>query len=186
MKQFELWLDESGKFADSESQKEEIYSFLGGVLVEKAALKKLNLSTFLYDSSLNHAMNMSPDKKKQYVIPRLIEFKSQANARYIFFENLEWHGDGDNRQLYLQILSEGLVQLTQLLEAKYGDIRLDIIIASRLAQKGTEKFVHIEEAEYKAAFANTLKNSEVRYRSGTDTVKAGVRRSLFTMKRQKL
>ena len=69
MKQFELWLDESGKFADSESQREETYSFLGGVLVEKAAIKNFNFSSILNDDSLNHAMNMTPNQKKQYVIP---------------------------------------------------------------------------------------------------------------------
>ena len=168
MKQFELWLDESGKFADSESQREEIYSFLGGVLVEKAAIKNFNFSSILNDDSLNHAMNMTPNQKKQYVIPKLIEFKNQTDARYIFFENIEWQGNGDNRQLYLQILSEGLVQLTQLLEAKYGDIRLNIIIASRVARKGIEERVHIQESEYKRSFTTSLKTSEVSYRSGTD------------------
>lgn len=69
---------------------------------------------------------------------------------------------------YLQILSEGLVQLTQLLEAKYGDIRLDIIIASRVARKGIEERVHIQESEYKRSFTTSLKTSEVSYRSGTD------------------
>mgnify|MGYP003085384186 CR=1 FL=1 len=138
------------------------------MLVEKAAIKNFNFSSILNDDSLNHAMNMTLNQKKQYVIPKLIEFKNQTDARYIFFENIEWQGNGDNRQLYLQILSEGLVQLTQLLEAKYGDIRLNIIIASRVARKGVEERVHIQESEYKRAFTTSLKTSEVSYRSGTD------------------
>ena len=111
-------------------------------------------------------MNMTLNQKKQYVIPKLIEFKNQTDARYIFFENIEWQGNGDNRQLYLQILSEGLVQLTQLLEAKYGDIRLDIIISSRVARKGIEELVQIKESEYKTAFIKSLETSEVSYRTG--------------------
>lgn len=58
------------------------------------------------------------------------------------------------------------MQRTQLLEAKYGDIRLDIIIASRVDRKGIEELVQIKESKYKTAFTKSLETSEASYRTG--------------------
>ncbi|MTB64578.1 hypothetical protein GGG87_06180 [Streptococcus sp. zg-86] len=161
MKQFQLWLDESGCF-DETSDSRDLYSFVGGVLVETEKSSQIDLKTFLSSKEYNHAMTLDMKAKKEYVIPKLLDFKKYTDARYIFFENIEYYGNGDNRLLYLQVLSEGLLQLTQLLEAKYGPIKLAIIIASRLAQKGDEKLVHITEEEYVRCFRKLLHDKQER------------------------
>ncbi|TWS95560.1 hypothetical protein [Streptococcus sp. sy018] len=161
MKQFELWLDESGKF-DETSNSKELYSFVGGVLVDKEQIKHIDFSLLLNNSQYNHAMTLSPKQKKQYVFPKLIELKKQTNARYVYFENIEYLGTGDNRELYLQVMAEGLLQLVQLLEAKYGNVHLNITIASRVAQKDGQDFVHIKEEEYSQTFREVLKQRKER------------------------
>lgn len=161
MRRFELWLDESGRF-DETKDSTEMYSFVGGALVEKEKAVQIDLVSLLDNKEYNHAMNLFPNQKKKYVFPKLLEFKKLTNARYIYFENIEYTGTGDNRELYLQVMSEGLLQLIQLLEARYGAVELSIIIASRVAQKDGKDFVHIEESEYCRAFKNLLQANQAR------------------------
>lgn len=161
MKHFELWLDESGKFEDTK-ELQELHSFVGGVLVEKEAADQVDMELLLDNEQFNHAMNLYPNQKKKYVFPKLVEFKEKTQARYVYFENIELFGNGDNRDLYLQVMAEGLLQLTQLLEAKFGPIELSIIIASRVAKKDDRPFVHITEDEYRRVFNALLSRNKER------------------------
>lgn len=62
MKQFEVWLDESGRFDDT-PYVEDLYSFIGGVLIAKKDITKIPFSKLLKDKKLNHAMELSSKEK---------------------------------------------------------------------------------------------------------------------------
>lgn len=162
MKQFELWLDESGAFEESTPTKE-LYSFVGGVLLEKGKVDIAMLDTILSNESFNHAMTLSMKQKRDYVLPKLLEFKLASHSRLVYFENIEYFGNGDNRDLYLQIMSEGLLQLMQLLEAQFGPVNLSVTIASRTAQKdGSIDRIRISEDEYRRTFEELLAENQRR------------------------
>lgn len=162
MKRFELWLDESGKFNEKPGLQEELYSFIGGVLLASDDLSELHLDEFLTDKAANHAMNMSPTEKKAYVLPVLHQIWESLPIQYVYFENIEYFGQNNNRQLYLDMMAEGILQLVQFLEANHGSIHLSIVIASRLAQKGEARLVHITEKEYQSAFQRALEANQRR------------------------
>lgn len=155
MKRFEVWLDESGAFFDNSST-DELYSFLGGVLIEGEKVVTIQWSKLLTEQVLNHAMEMTNRQKKAYVLPVLQQFKQESKSYFVYFENIEYKGVGDNRALYLEIFAEGVLQLLQFLEAKYGGVQLDMIVASRTTQgKG-----HIKEEEYQAVFDQLVKEKQ--------------------------
>lgn len=152
MKAFQLWLDESGSFED-DTIKGRVCSFVGGVLIEQEKASEVRFGQLLPDSTLNHAMEMTMKQKKEYVIPALKKLKMDYATNFVFFENIAFKGKGNARELYLKLLSEGLLQLIQLLEAKFGSVKLDILIASRTAiDAKTNSYAHIKPEEYKRVF----------------------------------
>ena len=157
MKQFEVWLDESGRFDDT-PYVEDLYSFIGDVLIAKKDITKIPFSKLLKDKKLNHAMELSSKEKKSLVLPILKDFKQASQSQFLFFENIEYKGIGDNRALYLEIFAEGVLQLLQYLESKYGSIQLDLTVASRT----TPSQGHISENEYTSYFNRLLDDRKAR------------------------
>lgn len=143
MKRFEVWLDESGAFYDT-LDSTDIYSFVGGILIESGKIKNISWDILLPDSSLNHAKDLSGSQKRSRLLPILTQFKQSSQAQFVFFENIEYTGSGDNQALYLEILTEGILKLLQYLESRYGCVQLDMTIASRT----TPEQGHIDEAKY--------------------------------------
>ena len=114
IKRYELWLDESGQFKQESELKEKNLkpSFVGGILVEKSMLGKIPFDEMI-DENRNHAMNVTDSDKREYILPVLECLKDEYNARQVFFENADYEDDKSNRQLYLRIIAEGLLQLLQ-------------------------------------------------------------------------
>lgn len=132
IKRYELWLDESGQFKqETELKKKNLKpSFVGGVLIEKSMLGRI-LFDEMIDGNRNHAMNVTDSDKREYILPVLERLKNEYNARQVFFENADYEDGKSNRQLYLRIIAEGLLQLLQTLNAQNQSIVLDVIIAQR-------------------------------------------------------
>lgn len=129
VRKFELWLDESGDFKnDSNTSKNP--SLVGGVLIEKGTLTDDNIRTIL-KSDFIHSNEIKREIFGSYALKVLNDIKDQ-NGQLIIFENKERLEVVDGSTTYLNILSEGIIQLLQLLSAKYGYIELEILIAVRL------------------------------------------------------
>ncbi len=131
-KEYELWLDESGQFVNEKDLKTKNRnpSLVGGFLVEKSMVDKIPYETII-DTSRNHAMNLTNNDKKEYVLPILERMHTEFGATQVFFENAEYAEGKSGRQLYLRILAEGLLQLLQSLNAQYESVRISVIIAQR-------------------------------------------------------
>ena len=131
-KVYELWLDESGQFVNEKELKNRNQkpSLVGGLLVEKAIAETIPYDE-LIDSQRNHAMHLSNNDKKEYVLPVLERMKEQYKARQVFFENAEYADAKTGRQLYLRIIAEGLLQLMQTLNAQSESVNLSVLIAQR-------------------------------------------------------
>lgn len=133
MKAFELWLDESGDFKN-EIQKKTRHqnpSLIGGILIEKERANNIDFRNII-DDSLNHATEMDNSTKERYVLPILETFAAPPfNARQIFFENAAFEDMENNKQLYLRMMAEGLLQLLVRLNSLYESVSLDVLIARR-------------------------------------------------------
>lgn len=141
-KKFELWLDESGNF-ESDYNTSWNPSLVGGVLVEKYAFDKTKVSEILGRKEVHSVDEKDPEYQVE-VLQRIVE----NGGDLIIFENAERLKIVDSTITYLNIMSEGIIQLIQLLTAEHGAVELDILKAVRKDMVKTE-FSLIDETEYR-------------------------------------
>lgn len=147
-RKYELWLDESGKFEDGEAKRaQENPSLIGGVLVEKDIVEHIKFDE-LVSKENNHATEMNKQKKKQYLLETLEKVKKDYHAKLFYIENPNYEYEKSNRQLYLRMMAEGLLQLMQVLNAENESVELDVIIAQRQDVTAQKDRRRIDEKEY--------------------------------------
>lgn len=139
MKDFDLWLDESGDFRpESQSNRHRIPSLVGGVLLEKDTVSMEELGKIVSQKQINpenaHAMDFDSAFKREVQLPALQDIV-QKGGKLVYFENMERLDDYSHIELYLRLLASGLTQLIQKLAAEYTEFSLSIVIA----QKGVPK-----------------------------------------------
>ncbi len=147
-KRYELWLDESGDFI-GEKQKQSINknpSLVGGILIDASKVINVDYDKLIGNSG-GHACEMDPDWKVSVVLPALAQLQKKHKARQVFFENMEYEDEESNRQLYLRIITEGILQLLLELDAVNESVELSVIIAQRqdVQAKANHKRIRIEE-----------------------------------------
>lgn len=135
MKEFELWLDESGDFMpQSQTDMRHSPSLVGGILSRKGSIQQADLSAIVSQGIIDpydaHGMNFTNALKRQIILPAL-EVVVSRGARLVYFENRERIANDSHRELYLRLLASGITQLTQMLAAAYGEISLYIVIAEK-------------------------------------------------------
>lgn len=171
---YELWLDESGEF-QHEQEKRDLHrlpSLVGGILLERSRARQLEaeLDTLL-DPERTHATELTAGAKRNYVLPVLETLRRDYGARQVFFENAEYEDGTSNRQLYLRVIAEGLIQLVQLLSAREGAVDLQITIARRMDVQTTPENRLIAPEEYRQELMAVYdrKRAEHRVRFHPDT-----------------
>ena len=132
MANYELWIDESGDFKDEmgKKQRRQNPSLIGGILIKQQDIAAINFSTLL-DSERNHATELSGEDKVNYVLPVLESLVENYHATPVIFENTKYVDLDNNRELYLRMMAEGLLQLLLRLNAVYEDVKLNVLIARR-------------------------------------------------------
>ena len=159
-RKYELWLDESGRFEDEEAKRvKENPSLIGGVLVEKDIVENIRFDKLISKEN-NHATEMDRQKKKQYLLETLEKVKKEYHAKLFYIENPNYEYEKSNRQLYLRMMAEGLLQLMQVLNAENESVELDVIIAQRqdvMAQKDRRR---IGEEEYVRLLQKFIENKK--------------------------
>ena len=137
MREYELWLEESGDFEpDSQTRKTRSPSIVGGVLIEKGRLSDdeiRRLANPVPGAGVPHAVDMK-DKVESVILPAL-ETLCAHGGKLVYFENRERISHLGNRELYCRVLAAGLLQLTQYLSAA-GPFALDAFVAVRYAPDG--------------------------------------------------
>lgn len=160
MKSFELWLDESGDFCDVRGSSKPT-SLIGGVLMDRKTALAEEWKAILSREHYDHATEMKKEEKADYVLPAMEQLIRDYRAQPVYFENKEREGHGDNRELYLRIMAEGILQLLQKLDATYGGVELDIVIATRVAQSQNKaEYKHIKDTEYLNSLRAAIKMKE--------------------------
>ncbi|GKU24343.1 hypothetical protein CFOLD11_11690 [Clostridium folliculivorans] len=138
---FELWIDESGDFLSDISNKRLNPSLVGGVLIEQGIVDetiagKILNRDFVHFNEENGQLNIE-------VLRKVAEYK----AEFVVFENKERLLVIDSDTTYLNILSEGIIQLLLFLSAKYGDFELNVLVATRKNTTAGKGILSEEEYE---------------------------------------
>ena len=137
MREYELWLDESGDFEpDSQTRKTRYPSIVGGVLISKGRFSNDEIRCLANpapNGEAPHAVDMK-DQIEPVILPAL-ETLHARGGKLVYFENRERIRHLNNRELYCRVLAAGLLQLTQYLSAA-GPFTLDVTVAVRYAPDG--------------------------------------------------
>lgn len=168
-KVFELWLDESGEFQnEKELQRRQFKpSLIGGFLVEQERVDEIAFDA-LIDEERTHAMHFANSDKRDYVLPILEKMQKEYGAKEVFFENLEYEDAATNRQLYLRIMSEGLLQLMLTLNARYESVSLQVLIAQRQDSTAPVENRRIAEEEYLAVLKKCIAQKKREHKAYLD------------------
>lgn len=155
MRSYELYLDESGKFIN---EKQAISpSLIGGILVKKGDLN-IKLSQDMMktvkekvDGNYVHINDLAQKDKKLAgtAAVDIMEELRNIPANIVIFENNELLDFKDDKLLYLNIITEGIVNLLEKLSLEKSDtVELNIIAAVRRDLKVDDNKTVIELEEY--------------------------------------
>ena len=142
---------------------------VGGLLIEGNSFPELYINAVLPEEGTYHSVAEN-DQLERF---KIIEGKLEENNsnRFVVFSNQERIMIIDNNLTYLNIISEGILQLLKNLKAQFGDVFLRVIIANRVdTTTGLEPGKSIvQQSEYEkrlkeklliASLNNSIKESE--------------------------
>ena len=130
MTEYELWIDESGRFdGDDVRNKRSGMSLVGGVLIPKSSgtdewLEQLIPKTF--HSTLNDK-RFGNEKKKEAQLKIFDGLKENKNIKFVIFRNQKRVVVMDRNTTYINVLADGL---SELIKELGNDISLDVLVAT--------------------------------------------------------
>lgn len=129
MKEYELWLDESGEFKNDKTKVKRRLnpSLVGGVLFEKKEFSGNQAASLIGDKVIH-----SNEEDKNNVFEKFRGI-AEKNVTLIEISNEECISVIDSNLTYQNIMAEGLIQIITKLREKNGNhnYKLDILIAQR-------------------------------------------------------
>lgn len=142
-KHFEFYIDESGSFMDDipeKMQHPEEMSLVGGYLYDPAIITNDYITAIL-----PHKVHCCQEYKKYYI--DALEKVYLDGGRFVVFENKERIKVVNGDVTYLNIISEGLVQLLSYLPLVYPNEKVDvrIVVATRKAMSGGTGIIQYKE-----------------------------------------
>lgn len=140
MKQFFLYLDESGNF-EADSNLKESPSLVGGLLSYDKEIDR-SFAANLLEGKQVHSCVIPYYEYGTFAIGILKKLELHG-CDMVIFENKERLEVVDGDTTYLNIISEGIIQLLQLLITEHGTVKLNVIVAVRRA---------INREEYKSNY----------------------------------
>ena len=155
MRIFDLWLDESGDFNGDDKKVARGYnpSFIGGVLVEKGKLSQNQVNQMIKSESF-HCRDIHDEEgwREQFSIFRKI---TEMDLKIVLFSNEECITILDSTTTYKNIMVEGILKLIKYLKAKYGEIRLEILLDKRRDTTQEQK-TYIDSMDYIKSIAEKI------------------------------
>ena len=155
MRSFELYLDESGKFINENNAISP--SLIGGLLVKsgtlsiKQAQNIMKTATEKVGDGYVHINDLAEKNKSLAgtVQVNILEQIRNIPANIVIFENNELLDFKDDKLLYLNIITEGIINLLEKLSLEKSDsVELNVIAAVRRDLKVDDNKTIIELEEY--------------------------------------
>lgn len=155
MREYDLWIDESGRFdAEEEADVNLNPSLIGGILIEKGKLQSRTITRLVNKGAVGetpHATNYDRTQMRNVVLPSLKKIRD-SGGHIFYIENQERIQTLSNRDLYLRMLAGGLVQLMMTIsqESEEGFI-LNVTVAMRSVHETEDSHEHgtlITDNEY--------------------------------------
>ncbi|MCR5451429.1 MAG: hypothetical protein K6F00_02245 [Lachnospiraceae bacterium] len=142
LKEYELWLDESGSFENERENAKDKEKFpwgfhpslIGGWLVPYRHYRQEEFSDYVIadpEGEQYHVAGIDKDEGKRLAFDSMRAISQKDNGKMVLFQNKELEDPG-NRELYLRLMAAGLLQLIQGLNAAHESIKLHVIIARRM------------------------------------------------------
>lgn len=148
MKEYELWLDESGEFEDDrkETKKGKNPSLIGGVLFVKREFSENQAGKIIGDNSIH-----SNREDKDLVFEKFVNI-TEKEVIFVEISNKECIRVLDSNLTYQNIMAEGLIQIiTKLSQMNKNDgFKIDILIAQRgdcTSENKNSRKVSVEQYE---------------------------------------
>lgn len=132
VKEFELWLDESGTFDQNDMNKSFMPSLVGGPIIEKGKLSKENLRQFYINEVGQEDIHLNEMPGAGQFVLDLFRYIDPETEGYFFVVNEERMLKTNDDETYINLLSHGVTKLYEELAAKYADVKLKVIIARRM------------------------------------------------------
>ena len=122
---YDLYIDESGRFEDLK-EKEPSMSLVGGIILPQGTITEARAKLLPPE-----AVHCCEHYDKRYL--DVLETMRQNGARYVIFQNQEQTQVLNGDTTYLNILSEGLVQLLSALKLEYPNdtVHVNVVIATK-------------------------------------------------------
>lgn len=142
-KVLQFYIDESGSFMDDAPEKmkhPEEMSLVGGYLFDPTRIPYSYI-----EKLLPYKVHCCQEYKKYYI--NALETAFSDGARFVIFENKERIKVVNGDVTYLNIISEGLVQLLSYLPLEYPnqELRVEIYVATRKAMSGGTGIIQNKE-----------------------------------------
>ena len=142
-RKLEFYIDESGSFVDDVPEKmqhPEEMSLVGGYLYDPACITDAYINTLL-----PHKVHCCQEYQKSYI--DALEKVYSHGGRFVVFENKERVRVLNSDVTYLNIISEGLVQLLSYLPLVYPNekVNVKIVVATRKAMSGGTGIIQYKE-----------------------------------------
>ncbi len=109
------------------------------------------------DKEKYHATELSGEDKVNYVLPVLETLMENHHAVPVIFENAKYVDLNTNRELYLRMMAEGLLQLLLRLNAVDEDVQLNVLIARRQDVENYDGNREIVDQEYVTVIKECIK-----------------------------
>lgn len=160
---FKLWLDESGDFKNDRAKVKKGLnpSLIGGFLTEADVFGKGEVERiFPKEEDTDRQDFHATEAKPAEVFEKFSQIEKKADeirkkekfGRYVSFTNTECIMVIDDSITYQNIMAEGIMKVICDLKSSFGDIKLDVLIASRKNNRiygDGQKVVTLQEYEQK-------------------------------------
>lgn len=130
MKKIYLYLDESGNFASDSSMRDNP-SLVGGYLKYDTPMDTEDAKEICHGHPI-HSCEM-PRGEFACLAISILQDMQMRGCCLVVFENKERLEIVDGDTTYLNIISEGVVQLMHLMKSRFGSVEFNLIIAQRVA-----------------------------------------------------
>lgn len=146
VRKYELYLDESGNFINEKGKN--IPSLVGGLLVKEGSLsieKAQSIMNFVLDKFGKNYVHINDLAKENYKLAGKAETEIIQNilkipANIVIFQNSEHVDKESDKALYLDVISEGIVNLIERLSMeKASPVELNVIAAVRRDLKAEDE-----------------------------------------------
>lgn len=145
MKEFELYLDESGEFGINDKDRKKSPSLIGGILVPKKAISEEIAKSLVENQKLHISEDRQNAKSREDIIRisekqiKILKKLKDKNYKFVVFENTERILMNTSGELYLSMMAEGIANLMEKLCIENQSEPISLYVNAAVRKKDPKK-----------------------------------------------